>query len=92
LSGLRTWFRCLGAWRLALCFVATLVVISIELAIGNHVTPELDEAGLAWLGDVIPPPLGRALVVVYVSREWHPVHALAGACVPDGSDPEAGLG
>ncbi len=65
MSGLRTWFRCLGAWRLSLCLVAALVVIWIELAIGNHDTPQLDEAGLAWLGDVIPAPLGRALVVVY---------------------------
>ncbi|MCT4365775.1 MULTISPECIES: phosphatase PAP2 family protein [Synechococcaceae] len=65
MSGLRRWFRCLGPWRLLACLAAMAVVIAIELTIGNDKSPEADEAVLLWLGDAIPAPLGRFLVVVY---------------------------
>ncbi|MEB3322292.1 MAG: phosphatase PAP2 family protein [Synechococcaceae cyanobacterium] len=59
------WLAALGPWRLlvAALVAAGMAVFGPPLAATRH--PPFDEAVLTWLGEHIPPPFGRFLLLVY---------------------------
>jgi undecaprenyl-diphosphatase len=65
LSGLRVWFGELGLRRALACLGAIAVVVVLGATVAQHRPPGLDASILLWLGQTIPAPLGRLLVLIY---------------------------